>query len=233
MFWWNGQKRPKKIWCSATLLQYVHLIIPVVWESVTSYLYRIYVASYLLYSYPGARFAQKMGHTSKSALNSCFCVCFQCMPSNLNYTPQLLSEVNAHLFCCTGIKREKRIHLPCSPHTGLNTNTCVLYMWRRFRSKGNGGKRNKTSGGQRDRGDIWREQLESVEERGYDSGRKVMCSPSWDKFSAFSGRHTLSLLSPSDRKFVELLLVLGCYSGPPESKIKLTAQNHNHNQSKV
>lgn len=39
----------------------------------------------------------------------------------------------------------------------------------------NGGKRNRISAGQRDRGDISRRQLESVGERGCDLGRKVMC----------------------------------------------------------
>lgn len=44
-----------------------------------------------------------------------------------------------------------------------------------MRSAWNCVKRNRISARQRDRGDILREQLESVEERGYDSGRKVMC----------------------------------------------------------
>lgn len=189
---------------------------------------------------------------------------FPWMPSNLNYTQQLLSEVKALLFCCTSIKCEKRIHLLCSPHMALNINTCLctvdlfiawniaihrhslefkalhlhftyLYLYHilarvsfsennsvisfnsqilirtskpnKRRAKvgpfwflqhpcghkmillvWNGRGRNRVIAEQRDRRDILIEQLESVLERGYDSGRKVMCSPSWDKFSVCSGR---------------------------------------------
>lgn len=51
---------------------------------------------------------------------------FPWMPSNLNYKQKSLSVVKAHLFCCTNIKCELRLHFPSFPHVALTTNTCFL-----------------------------------------------------------------------------------------------------------
>lgn len=55
----------------------------IVWESLTSYLHSVYIASYLPFPYPGVSFAKKMGHTFKTALNSCFSVSFHGCPATL------------------------------------------------------------------------------------------------------------------------------------------------------
>ena len=64
----------------------------------------------------------------------------------------------------------------------------------------NGGKRNRISAGQRDGGDILREQLESVEERGYDSGRKVR------QVFRLQWKTYFITLFPSDGKFVKIYI---------------------------